>query len=383
MDTTDPDPGDTLSYTIWYSTESDFSVSTSSAGLGASSFTPGSSLIENVTYWWSVRAVDSDALQTVSDSTCTVVINGVDENPAVFNLVAPLNGTTVATRTPLFDWADTTDPDPGDTLSYTLYYSYAQDFSSVTAVSGIAVSSYTPGTSLLENNTYWWYVSAVDSDLLATGSATTNYFKINEINDPPGSFDIVAPADVSVSTALAVVFSWDETLDPDPGGSITYDVAYSTHVNFTSSTVLSGITATTTTQTLLDNSRYYWKVIAIDSTTLSTESDSTFRFDVNQSNDPPLSFDLVTPDVGEIVQVLQPTFVWNATADVDPGDTIKYKITYSVDPSLPPINSFVESNLDSVQYTPSDPLVNNTTYFWKVTAYDGLKRIRTKPGTSC
>ncbi|MCD6399822.1 VCBS repeat-containing protein, partial [candidate division WOR-3 bacterium] len=69
--TTDPDPWDTLSYVIWYSTKEDFSIKISSQ-IKTNSYQPEVPLVEGITHWWCVRAVDSKGGERVSSSTWTV-----------------------------------------------------------------------------------------------------------------------------------------------------------------------------------------------------------------------------------------------------------------------------------------------------------------------
>jgi hypothetical protein len=90
------------------------------------------------------------------------IINPADTNPPVFPgnpLLAPADGSTVATFTPFFDWADASDPE-GSAISYTLVITTSASPTTTTSVI-ITNSIYTPVLAL-PNGNYTWTVQAQD-----------------------------------------------------------------------------------------------------------------------------------------------------------------------------------------------------------------------------
>lgn len=374
QDTTDPDPGDSLTYTIWYSSYSDFSVYTSSAGLSTSNYTPSVGLDEDTTYWWSARAVDvSSGAVTVSLSTFTIIINAINQSPSSFSLLSPANGSLSLTRYPIFDWNAATDGDPGDTLTYTIYYSTDAAFTVSTSSAGLSQTTFTPSVQLIENATYYWYAKVQDNQGAENFSLSTWTVIIDGTDEFPVSFDLVSPTDGQLVYDRSPTFDWTDSYDPDPGGTITFELHYSTFSNFSASITISGITVSQYTlgYNLDDNDIYYWKIDAIDSSSNRTASTQTnWSFILNLGNEPPLQFDLTAPADDTIVTTATPLFDWEDSSDPDPVDSITYRLVYSLDPDMVFFNTEV-SSITVSQYQSILTLQEETSYYWTVYASDG------------
>ncbi|GAB6188969.1 hypothetical protein JCM30566_07080 [Marinitoga arctica] len=109
-----------------------------------------------------------------------------------------------------------------------------------------------------------------------------NYNKTKpELNTPPGSFDLTAPANgASFAAGANVSFTWSIPVDPD-GDAITYDLYLDTNSNPTTLYAKDLTTSSyndTFTQTGVT---YYWKVIAKDPKGGTRESDSIRSFTIN------------------------------------------------------------------------------------------------------
>jgi hypothetical protein len=134
------------------------------------------------------------------------------------------------------------------------------------------------------------------------------YKNINN-NQAPESFELLTPEDDS-ETPTVVILVWDNTVDPE-GHRVTYRVEVATDPNFTQlayqregltipSLLLDKQTpinqgALGIANGLLDDTRYYWRVFAVDTFGAKTPSTSTFSFLTNDTNLPPsyLSFTLM------------------------------------------------------------------------------------------
>jgi hypothetical protein len=128
-------------------------------------------------------------------------------------------------------------------------------------------------------------------------------------NQKPELFSLLTPEDES-ETPTVVILVWESTSDPE-GHRVTYTVDVSTDPNFTQlayrregltipSLLLDKQTpinqgALGIANGLPDDTRYYWRVFAVDAFGAKTPSTSTFSFLTNDTNMPPsyLSFTLM------------------------------------------------------------------------------------------
>ena len=86
-------------------------------------------------------------------------------------------------------------------------------------------------------------------------------------NRPPGDFSLVSPADGAADVSVPLVLDWQDTTDPD-GHTVTYTVSISENADLSGAIVRENIPHSTLLVTaeegLLEDTRYYWKVQAID-----------------------------------------------------------------------------------------------------------------------
>ena len=122
-ESSDADLDDLISYTISYGTNPSFlMIESTDSDL---TYTPEQDLIDNMDYFWQVTATDqSGATHTTSLQSFTV--NSANDNPDVFSLLSPNNGSVVSNLPQLLVWSPTTDLD-GDSIVCLLYTSDAAD----------------------------------------------------------------------------------------------------------------------------------------------------------------------------------------------------------------------------------------------------------------
>jgi len=366
----DPDPGDSVTYEVWYSTVSDFGVKESSAGIINTSFTPSSDLSEDTSYWWKVKATDSTSRYTWSNSTWSFGVNTSNTNPSAPEPVSPLDSSISSDSTPEFIWTESEDPDLGDSITYEFWYSTVSTFAtrSTESVSGL---SYEPSQPLTEDTTYWWKVRARDSVEAFSAWSDTWTVTINAENLAPQSFALVSPINNNIVYVSTPTFSWNESIDTDPGDVVNYTVRYTTYSDFTSYSSSEGIAVTNyVTPVLIENATYWWIVIATDGIDY-TWSTSTESFRVNASSEPPGSFNLSLPENDDIVTIYTPTLDWEDAHDPDPDETVTYIVSYATSSDFAqPTES---GDLDVSEYT-TGVLTEDRKYWWKVkaTGSDGL-----------
>jgi hypothetical protein len=296
----------------------------------------------------------------VHSTQVTLVVNVA---PASFGLLSPDSGATVSTLTPTVSWQAATDPDPLDTVKYTLYYTRKSDFSQYDSIPGLATTSRVLPT-LNDDTLYYWKVKAVDKWGEATWSNYTWYFRVYYPQQPL-VFSLIQPPDKDTSWQLSDSLIWRKTTDPDPGDSVLYDLYIDSRSGFPSPVIIANLSDTSYYFTGKDDSTYYWKVLAKDINTSgrwSTQTNWRFYIYVPQAPNP---FSLASPDDEDTV-ILHPKLIWRKATDPDPSDQLTYKVFWSLD-SLAYTDS--SAAVTDTFYTLPE-LVNDTMYYWKVRVKD-------------
>jgi len=366
----DPDPFSTFTYTIIYSSD-EFITSISSSGLKVNYFVPENTLQDNTKYSWKVQVIDNRGGITTSASSYFYV-DTVSEVPTSFDIVFPSTGSVQSYLKVFFDWTDSSDPDPTETVSYELYFStdsnFAVDVSTV--ISGLSFSSYTVQSALINYSTYYWKVKAVSSGTGQTWSnlveGTTPYFCTRNI--APDAFSLISPNNGQIISGQNINFVWDTAYDTE-NDTVTYTIYYSTDPAFNFTYSSAGLTTTSFSSSTIsfeENAKYYWRVIAIDYWQNETISE-TLHFYINKSSEPPSSFDLITPENNSLISLFN--FDWQDTFDPDPFDIVRYELWVSTDINFSSDVSIVVSGLTNSNYSLTQTLQGQSTYYWKVKAY--------------
>jgi len=355
---TDPDPQDNITYTLYYTLDPTFTTTNSVSGLtGTSHQLP--TLSDDTLYYWKVVAIDKWGDSTWSNQTWEFYVY-YPELPLSFSLVYPPNNDSLNQTSVDLKWRSTTDPDPGDSVVYDLYYDTRTGFPSPTIVSDLTDTSYT--LPVKDDSTYFWKVLAKDTNTSGRWSSTFK-FKIG-IPEPPGAFSLVSPSDGD-TVILHPTLSWQSSVDPDPGDVIEYIINYSLDSTFAAFEAETTFSTNLTLPELTNDTFYFWKVKAVDLFDLETWcTESYFSFFAH--NVAPSGFSLVSPDSGEIVSTLEPTFRWRQAYDPDPFDPLSYILYYSLNSDF---SDSEEASISDTFYTPS-PLLDDTVYFWKVKSED-------------
>lgn len=277
--------------------------------------------------------------------------------PSAFNLTTITNEATEVPILPSFSWQKANDAD-GDSVTYDLYLD-TNATPTTKLASNLTTATYAMTVELDANTTYYWSVTAKDSEGNTTSSAVFSFTTV--ANNAPEAFNLLTLENESENSSLTPSFTWETSIDPE-GETVIYEFYLDTAGNPETKLGESLVdTSYTITSSLMYNTTYYWKVIAIDENDNSTESE-TFSF-TTQMNPPPSSFNLSQIEDEATTVDLFPTFNWEEA--VDDG-----AVTYDLYLSLDENPELFESDITATTFEITSKLFLNQTYYWKVVAKD-------------
>lgn len=169
---------------------------------------------------------------------------------------------------------------------------------------------------------------------------------------------LVTPTNGTTGVSIQPHFIWDST-----ASAVQWRLQIANDSAFTSVVFTSGIisdTVYTYTGTLNSGSLYWWRVAASDGFTSSAYS-SPFKFTTTIA--PPT---LLTPTNGATGVSIQPTFVWDSTANA-----VNWRIKISTDSTFSTVN-FMSGLLTDTVYTYTGSLTPGTKYFWEAMSFNGV-----------
>lgn len=336
LESTDPDPGDVVSYQVQIDDNADFSspevdqngidentfpqqaakALTNALAVQLSHLADHDNLKDDSLYYWRVRAQDNHgASSAYTSGQRRFFLNLADSSPRpVPGGFSPSGGIVLTTHRPDFSWFQSSDPDPDDPPSSLLYhlrldtdgeilgnfqFNYATPPGETTLV---------PLDSLAENSHWFWGVRTVDSKGARSAFSAIQDFYINAINEPPAAFSLLSPSDNGFTVTRMPGLDWEDAADPDPFDAVTYEVVISPFANFDSAFTAGGISISSyTVQSGALGARgrlYYWKVRAVDASNLSTPSSQVFRFTLLKLGDANLDNQLTGSDIVLLLQFI-------------------------------------------------------------------------------
>ena len=376
----DPDPFDDPHYDVWLGNEPDLADAWLAAEDVAETEFLLTGLEDDLEYYWTIRATDSNTAGTWANDTL-MFYTYVIEAPTAFSLSAPANGSTANTYTVEVSWTESTDPDPGDEISYQLEWSLDPTFTTfdfiVTADLSYTIEDVTQlFDNLPDDAEIFWRVKAFDTFGLFTyadpGEAGWS-FNIN-VYEPPTAFGLLSPAYGDTMWVLSAELNWEESFDPDPFDDPHYDVWLGNEPDLSDAWLAAeGIPETELMLTGLDNETfYYWTVRATDSNTGGTWADDTLMF-FTHLPEPPGMFALLDPGNGHVLNTDIVTVSWSESIDPDPGDEIYYEVQWTLDETFTVYDSDITIETSYTITTISsllDELPDDATIYWRVKAVD-------------
>ncbi len=193
----DQDPGDVISYILFYSADSTF-VTQDSVFCSTDTFHTLVDLPDDHKFYWKVKAFDTYGLGRWSNQTFHFR-TFLPEPPGNFALSFPSDSGKIYEDTATLGWEEPQDPDPDDTILFTLTYGQSPIFDpgSTIVLDDLSESYYT-ASGLIDSTserTYYWKVRAFDRWSLETYSDQTWSFRVFPYR----------PADVNHDEELSIV----------------------------------------------------------------------------------------------------------------------------------------------------------------------------------
>jgi hypothetical protein len=244
------------------------------------------------------------------------------------------------------------DPE-GDNVTYDIYFGMFNPPQQI--ISNQSGTIFDPG--FLEFNvTYFWQIVSWDENGETAPGPIWSF--TTRSNSPPNIPLYPDPPSGVEGVTIFVILSWTGG-DPD-GDNVTYDIYFGE--SSPPPKVVDNQTLTSYNPGTLEwDTKYYWRIIAWDEFEYPAKG-SEWNF-TTRSNEPPYIPSNPVPDDGAMNIVVETILEWDG-GDPD-GDPVTYDIYLGIT-NPPPLHE--EDHIGTI-YEP-EKLEYNTTYYWKIIAFD-------------
>ncbi|MCH7886909.1 MAG: T9SS type A sorting domain-containing protein [Candidatus Marinimicrobia bacterium] len=175
----DADPDDRIEYRLMISAFESLESPLFSEILTDTFYTLSVPLADDSLFYWSVMANDSSGQFAFSDTASFLLDK--QESPLEFSLISPENNSPVDSLRPLFTWFSSEDPDPRDTVRYSLIIMSAVDSDSVVYLAtGLEDTTHQVTEDILPGS-YRWFVIAEDADEDSLDTPSVEVFGLGDI----------------------------------------------------------------------------------------------------------------------------------------------------------------------------------------------------------
>ncbi len=241
----DPDTGDRVTYTVYFGTNNNPPVVSTSQPTAV--YNPGP-LTAMTTYYWKVVASDKKA-------SATGPLWSFTTGPEPVMAPANLKATAPSANRVDLSWSDAASNETGYTVERKVGIN-----GSYAGIATLAANAMTySDTGLNGASTYIYRVRAFNT---STASAYSNEAAATTANTPPNVPSAPSPADHAGGQPVNLTLAWSGD-DPDPSDTLAYDVYFG--INSDPPLVSTGQSLTNYTPEPLTHQKfYYWRVVATD-----------------------------------------------------------------------------------------------------------------------
>jgi len=276
---TDPLGTAQASYQVEVSSDSTYaSIDIWDSGIVSSSDTSvvfaGSQLTNGFTYYARLQVVTANGIPS-NHIELSYRMNSV---PSALVAVRPIDSIIISNNSPELVVANVTDAE-SDGLTYNFQLSTNENFSALID-SSYSISEGTDTTvwqvtNLLSDNLQYWWRAQVNDGYEYSEFSTPASFILNAEPEAPAIFALLSPENESTGLSNLPTFLWEMADDPDPMDYATYTIQIATDSSFSGIAfeINTGLDVShEMTEVLTTDTEYWWRVIATDTDSLSTES---------------------------------------------------------------------------------------------------------------
>jgi len=350
----DPNPGDIVTYDVYFGTSSPPLKIESNQS--ETTYNPGT-MSYNTIYYWKIVAWDDENL-SAEGPEWSFTVEGPNNPPNEPSDPLPEDDeTNVDVETDL-SWTGG-DPDPGDTVTYDVYFGTNSPPPKV--ADDLLETEYEPGTMEFVT-TYYWKIIAQDNHGYTTSGSEWSF--ITRENNPPNSPGDPEPEDGATDVDINSDLGWTCS-DPD-GDDITYDVYFEVEDPTPDELVSSNQSEDWYDPGTMDyDTHYYWQIVAWDEYGESTTG-SIWDFTTGSTpNDPPYEPSDPEPENGATNVDIDADLYWTGG---DPnGDTVTYDVYLEANDPTPDVK--VADDISEMTFDPGI-MTYDTTYYWQINAKD-------------
>jgi M6 family metalloprotease-like protein len=266
-------------------------------------------------------------------------------------LISPAKYATLDTTTPNFEWS-AVDGGYVYQIQIDVNSGFRNPLQDVTLAPGVLTYTASP---LPDGGRYYWRVRAVNSVGVAGAWSATWPFTLNRLARPV----LTDPATRTKTTDNAPVLNWAAV-----DGATGYRIQIDDDRRFGSPNQTATVGATSYPAAALDDSRYYWRVQAINASGVGGLWSAVWNFTIDTTGpDAPV---LNSPADLAGTTDTTPTFRWKGS-----GDAALYALQVATDAEFTAL--VVEAQPTSSFYTlPAGGALGYGQYYWRIQAQDAL-----------
>ena len=269
--------------------------------------------------------------------------------PSVPVLRSPLTGSTVSTFSPQLVWSSSLN----NPTKYRVQVDVNQAFTAPIVDDSSLTDTFRTVGPLLACTKYYWRVSALNTIGSSPFSAALNFTSPLQAPAPPA---LLAPPDAATNQPTSVLLSWATSGLCAPS---KYVVQLALDISF--GTIFRSDTVTQTSRqegSLAANTTYFWRVYSVNDS--GSGVSSIRNFTTSSITKPPVPV-LLSPSNGQGGLPTNIVFIWDTSSR---ANSFKLQVAYD---STFLLIAFEDSTLVQSQRQVG-PLLNSTTYFWRVSA---------------
>lgn len=373
LETSDPDL-DSLAYqfTICLDTECQVALATrtlASSGTGQVAWPIEFPLVENQWYYWTVQAIDSEALVSPALGPTAFFINTSNDAPGI----PLLEGFAVEiTSTTLYAWLSAIDPE-GEPLTFYAAADTLPSFNSSALLTAEGVGQPVTLETLQDNTRYFLRYYA--SDGRAAGPPLLSEVFVNTQNDAPTTPALNNPSNAATVASRKPQFTLYPATDVDHD-LLTYHFEIYTDAKLTtlwehSETVSAAapLISWLPQGSLINHRRFWWRAAAVDEHGLSSPWSHAQELFVYAGNNLPTAPIAKSPRDGETIEAGATVQLRAAAASDDEGDelTYRFEILDARTGTLVAKSGVVKQP----EYRVEARLPADSFYYWRAAAHDG------------